>query len=221
MYLKLKYNYHVFRIVSVVHEMRDLDPFKSPTKTVFLTAVVFGSGGVGNAAMPAQDMSMEYEYNSIHGESFMKHDVFPNPGDLDNGDVSEKLVLNGFETIDDPGEITEIHDSSEFEAFSPQPKARESDSLHAKKIFMKLQGSTNFSRNSITSLEDFGSNYFVLEQNCEMREWVMDVKKSNETFHENFPLPLTDNMDCASMRNIKYPASKTKYDFRGKLIKVK
>jgi len=50
-----------------------------------------------------------------------------------------------------------------------------------------------------------------------MREWVMDVKKSNETFDENFSLPLTDNMDCASMRNIKYPASKTKtkYDFRG------
>ena len=201
--------------------MRDLDPFKSPTKTVFLTAVVFGSGGVGNAAMPTQDMCMEYEYHSNIGESFMKHDVYPDPGDLDHGDVSEKLVLNSFETIDDPGEITEIHDSSEFEDPSPRPKARESDSLHAKKIFMKLQGSTNFSRNSITSLEDFGSNYFVLEQNCEMREWVMDVKKSNETFHENFPLPLTDNMDCASMRNIKYPASKTKYDFRGKLIKVK
>ena len=31
---------------------------------------------------------------------------------------------------------------------------------------------------------------------------------------------LADNMDFASMRNIEYTASGTKYDFRGKLIKV-
>ena len=242
----------------VVDEMRDLDPFKPPTKTVFLTAVVLGSGGVGKALLPVQGNFEEYEYHPTSEESYMKQSVFTGDlsGDLDLGDVSDKLVFEGFGAIPE----IESHDSSELEF--PQPDSRESDSLHARirkyfktheinfkdpgdprelialdnkwfesvfinedfeaitetvhndsnefdsrksdslharKTSMLQNGSTKLSRYSMTSLDDLDSNYVVL------------------SLYENFPLILADIMDFASMRNIKYIASGTKYDFRGKL----
>ena len=268
--------------------MRDLDPFKPPTKTVFLTAVVLGSGYVGKAALPVQGDFVEYSTSEDSNiQIFISRDL---SGDLELEDALKKLVFalevgsfmenedfeieyhdrseleftfkanpekehheaNGCEkyaphpNIEDPGDprelialdskwfenvfvnvdfeaITEtVHqDNSDFEVTSPQPDYRESDLLPARKTSMQLQNSsTKLFRNFMTSLEDADSNFFVLGQSFEMREWVMNVKRSNETFYENFSLLLADNMDFASMRNIEYTASGTKYDFRGKLIKV-
>jgi len=147
----------------------------------------------------------------------------PHPNIEDPGDPRELIALDSkwFENVfvnEDFEAITEtVHqDNSEFEVTSPQPDYRESDLLPARKTSMQLQNSsTKFFRNFKTSLEDADSNFNILGQSYEICEWIMNAKRSNETFYENFSLLLADNMDFASMRNIEYTAPGTKYDFRG------